>query len=187
MKRIILATIGGVIIIGGGATAIVLSSQPATDKHEDTQTRQHASELKDLGKAPDFELTTHEGETVTLADSESKIKVINSWATWCPFCKDELPDFARLQAQYPEHIAVIAINRGESREKSAGYVSSLPEKSQKITYALDPQDSFYQRIGGFTMPETLFVDEENVIRIHKRGPMEFEEMKEKTEKLLNRL
>ena len=34
------------------------------------------------------------------------------------------------------------------------------------------------------MPETLFVDGDGRIRIHKRGPMSIEEMREKVESIL---
>ena len=35
------------------------------------------------------------------------------------------------------------------------------------------------------MPETLFVDAEGNIRVHKRGPMKLDEMVEKVESILN--
>jgi len=48
----------------------------------------------------------------------------------------------------------------------------------------DPNDSFYKSIGGFAMPETLFIDGEGNIRLHKRGPMTYEEMKVAVEKII---
>ena len=39
-------------------------------------------------------------------------------------------------------------------------------------------DSFYKSIGGFSMPETIFVSSNGDLLRHKRGPMKFEEMKE---------
>jgi len=64
--------------------------------------------------APDFSLEDLDGNMVSLSDFRGQNLVINSWATWCPFCVTELPDFAALQKEFGDQIVVIAINRQES-------------------------------------------------------------------------
>ncbi len=142
------------------------------------------SERKLFDKVPEFSLNDFEGNIVSLSDSEGKIRVINSWATWCPFCVEELSDFARLQEEFGDVIVVITIDRAESLEKAKGFMDEVGV-TERIVTLLDSKDSFYKSIGGFSMPETLFVDGEGNIRVHKRGPMEFEEMKEKVESISN--
>ena len=115
---------------------------------------------------------------VALSDFSGKIIVVNSWAVWCPFCKKELGDFARLQEEFKNDIVVVAIDRQESLKIAKGFTDS-EGITRDLIFLLDPSDSFYRSIGGFSMPETIFVDKEGNIVIHKRGPMEFEEMKEK--------
>lgn len=134
-------------------------------------------------KVPDFTLNDYNGNKVSLSDFEGKVLVINSWASWCPFCIDELDDFGELQEEFESDIVVIAIDRAESLERTKSFSDKLGV-TDKILFLLDPRDSFYQSIGGFSMPETLFVDKEGNIRFHKRGPMRFDEMKEKVSSLL---
>jgi len=76
-----------------------------------------------------------------------------------------------------DEVAVIAIDRAESLEKAREFTDSIGV-TDKFVFLLDPKDSFYKDIGGFSMPETIFVDKTGNIRLHKRGPMDFEEMKE---------
>lgn len=134
-------------------------------------------------QVPQFSLKDYNGNEIELEDLQGKILVINSWAVWCPFCREELSDFIKLQQEFQEEIIVIAINRAESLEKGKGFTDSIGI-TDEIIFLLDPSDSFYASIGGFSMPETLFVDRQGNIKIHKRGPMQFEEMKEKIISLL---
>ncbi|MCH8556573.1 MAG: TlpA family protein disulfide reductase [Balneolia bacterium] len=54
----------------------------------------------ELKPAPDFTLTDMEGNPFTLSEQRGKIVVLNIWATWCPPCREEIPDFMELQAEF---------------------------------------------------------------------------------------
>lgn len=134
------------------------------------------SETRPNDLAPSFSLEDYSGVVVSSSNFDGTIQVINVWSSWCPFCVKELPDFVRLQKEFPD-IAVIAINRGESLETAKDFTDNLGI-SDRMTFLVDEESSYYKSIGGFSMPETLFVDEDGNIFLHKRGPMTFEEMKE---------
>ena len=50
--------------------------------------------------APPWELKSLEGKAVKLSDFKGKVVVLNFWATWCPPCREEIPDLVSLQKQY---------------------------------------------------------------------------------------
>lgn len=50
--------------------------------------------------APDFVLETLGGETFRLSEQEGRVVVVNFWATWCPPCREEIPDFIQLQEEF---------------------------------------------------------------------------------------
>ena len=156
------------------------SGQPTNTTQE---TKDDGGTSKKFDKAPDFQLKDYNGNEVRLSDFQGKVAVVNSWAVWCPFCRDELDDFGALQEEFKDTIVVIAIDRAESLEKAKGFTDSLGV-TDKMVFLLDPRDSFYQSIGGFSMPETIFVDKEGNIRIHKRGVMELSEMRERVLSIL---
>lgn len=130
----------------------------------------------DLERLSEFALTDYEGKVVHLADFTGKPLVVNTWAAWCPFCRKELPDFATLQKEFPS-IVVIAIDRAEPLSSAKGYTDELGI-SDKMFFLLDSSDDFYKNIGGFSMPETIFVDSSGAIVFHKRGPMTLDEMRQ---------
>jgi thiol-disulfide isomerase/thioredoxin len=135
-----------------------------------------------LKQAPSFNLKDYEGNLVSLSDFAGRPVVVNSWAAWCPFCRKELPDFAEVQKEFGDQVVVIAIDRAESLEKAKQYSDELGV-TEDLVFLLDPNDSFYADIGGFTMPETIFVDREGLIREHKRGPLTVDDFREKVASL----
>lgn len=46
--------------------------------------------------APDFSLSNNLGSTHALSDFADKTVVLNFWASWCPPCKEEMPDFEQV-------------------------------------------------------------------------------------------
>lgn len=53
----------------------------------------------DTAAAPDFTVYDADGNKVALSDFKGEPVVVNFWASWCPPCKAELPDF---EAAYQE-------------------------------------------------------------------------------------
>lgn len=181
MKKV-LVTIGIIIIAALGWLVISRTGQNQNTSPAVTAVPEKTSTASE--KAPDFHLQDYNGKTVSLADFAGKPLVINSWASWCPFCRQELPDFVAAQKEFGDKVAIIAIDRAESLGVAKGYTDQQGTTNNLI-FLLDPSDLFYQAIGGFSMPETIFVDKNGNIIDHKRGPMDINEIRQKIQKLIS--
>lgn len=171
MKKIIIGLV--VIIAVIGIIAATRNKQgPANDVSSNQSDTVPQLALKDLS-----------GKAVALADFKGKTLVVNAWAAWCPFCRQELPDFAAVQKELGDKVVIIAVDRAESVDTQKRYTDELGVTNDLI-FLQDPGDSFYQAIGGFSMPETIFVDKDGNIRDHKRGPMDAAEIRQRIEKIL---
>ncbi|MBP5210528.1 MAG: TlpA family protein disulfide reductase [Bacteroidales bacterium] len=56
--------------------------------------------LQQKTPAPDFTMTTSTGEEITLSDFKGSYVVLDFWATWCPDCRKENPEFKKLQERF---------------------------------------------------------------------------------------
>lgn len=48
-------------------------------------------------KLANLVVTTPQGQPASLSQWQGKVRVVNFWATWCPPCREEMPEFSRVQ------------------------------------------------------------------------------------------
>jgi cytochrome c biogenesis protein CcmG, thiol:disulfide interchange protein DsbE len=57
--------------------------------------------------APDFSLEDLTGEVVTLKQYREQIVLLDFWATWCPPCRQSIPELVNVQRKYGDQGVVI--------------------------------------------------------------------------------
>lgn len=152
--------------------------------HQERQA-QERDVAKTLGTDESVQYTSFGGEAVALEQFDDRVRVVNSWASWSPHSRAELPRLDRLAEEYADQgVAVIAINRNEDPARAERFVEKL-DGVDNIQFLMDGEDIFYDRTGGYAMPETLFYDTAGNIVKHVRGDMSYEEMVTHVEAALN--
>ena len=100
---------------------------PTTAPPETVAPETAPPETEDPNKntAPDFPVLDADGNTVRLSDMFGKPVVINFWATWCPPCKRELPDFDRLCREYGDRVVFMMVNLTDGRRDTVDGTKNL--------------------------------------------------------------
>ena len=117
--------------------------------------------------APDFALKTPQGETINLADyvnrddKTGKPVVLNYWASWCGPCRLETPELQNASLKFKNQVAFLGINQGESAQIVSEFALSYG-----LTYPLlvDEDNTVYREYGINSLPTTIFIDREGVVR-----------------------
>ena len=124
--------------------------------------------------APDFTLFDIDGNEVSISDFRGKKVFLNFWATWCPPCKEEMPDMQLFHKQEEENdIVVIAVNIGESKSKVKDFIDS---KGYEFITLLDSEKEIAKLYNVNAIPTTFFIGRQGEIIKSKRGGMELEDM-----------
>ncbi len=73
--------------------------------------------------APDFTLTTLDGDSLTLSDYQGQVVLVNFWASWCPPCNAEVDDLnAYYEAHKDEGFTIIGVNVEDTPEDAKAFV-----------------------------------------------------------------
>ena len=118
--------------------------------------------------APDIEMVDFEGAAFALQDYQGTPVVLNFWATWCPFCVAEMPDFERVHQRVGADVAFLGVNL----QDDPGQANRLVGETG-VTYRLaaDPTGVVYGAFGGTSMPTTVFIDADGTVREVVAGQM----------------
>lgn len=141
------------------------------------------STLPVLGKAPEWSLLDVDGRPVKASDFKGKVVVIDFWATWCPPCRREIPDYIAWQKKYAERGLVIL---GFSVDEIPSSKVKAFGAQMKINYPLVMADAkTADAFGGIEgLPTAFVIDREGNIRHRKVGLAEAEAYEKLIESLL---
>ena len=121
-----------------------------------------------IGKtAPEFQLQSLDGQSISLSSLRGKPVLINFWATWCGPCRMEMPYMQEIHDEWSgEGLVMLAINIGESSDLVGQFM-----KNQGLSFPvlLDMQGEVAKQYGVRAIPTTFFIDKGGIIREKKIG------------------
>jgi peroxiredoxin len=121
--------------------------------------------------APALSLSALGGDPISLSDLRGKMVLVNLWATWCPFCEAEMPEFeAYYQAHGGDDFTVVAIAIGDKDSEVQGFIQHI-----NLTFPiwLDPKSESYRAFRNNHLPSSYVIDASGTVRFAWNGPTSY--------------
>jgi len=109
-----------VFVVGLLAVAFAVRSPHhvvATGKHSrpgDTGTQIVIRFANNPQPMPPFLLSDLNGEVISTASWRGKVVLLNFWATWCPPCRDEIPEMVELSKRFKDRLQIVGVSMDDS-------------------------------------------------------------------------
>ncbi len=111
--------------------------------------------------APDFTLSTPQGETIRLSALRGRPVVVNFWASWCGPCRVEMPDFQAAARRYGDAAIFLGVNQGESAETITKFSAEMNVSYRLLVDESSHVSDLYQVDA---LPSTFFIDAAGVVQ-----------------------
>lgn len=165
------------LLLGLLVSLFIASCSDGTDQAQHASVNQNNSAKHDsrpqvINPAPDFTLNNIKGGKISLSDFKDQVVLINFWATWCPPCRAEIPEFINVYRDTStKGFAIIGIAL-DSKEYVDDFVDNFAV-NYPIAYGNEDVarvSTQYKNTQG-ALPYNVILDRDHNIVYAKPGPM----------------
>ncbi|UCZ54684.1 TlpA family protein disulfide reductase [Bacillus shivajii] len=117
-----------------------------------------------------------EEDEVQLSDFQGQFVVLNMWASWCPPCREEMPDLIKFHEDYSPkgNVDVVGINI-TTAERNEGDAEQFIEDFQiPFKNLMDVDGKVLNDYEVLYMPMTYIIDPDGRVSLRHRGHLTYE-------------
>jgi TonB family protein len=118
--------------------------------------------------APDFSITTVNGEFVTLEDLRGKVVLLDFWGTWCPPCRESTPSLVKYSKKHSSEVfTIVGIAVNEPSEQ--GWRDYIDKNKMEWPQYIDSSRKMSNLFKVNAYPTYITIDADGVIRDRRTG------------------
>lgn len=102
-----------------------------------------------------------DGTSISTANLQGKVILVNFWATWCPPCRAEMPDLVALQERYRDHLQIIGISEDEGDVSVVKAFAAEHHVNYPIVMVTPEIEQAFAGVSG--LPTTFVIDRDGFV------------------------
>jgi len=135
---------------GARASSSAQSGPPGDDK---TPVIRFVKNPEPAPPLPDRDIS---GAVVSKANWNGKVVLVNFWATWCPPCREEIPEMIALQSRYKDQLQIVGIS--EDDDPAANVKRFAQQRGINYPIVMATQEVVAAYGGVPALPTTFVID-----------------------------
>lgn len=189
LKWVIIAAAAVVLFVGVYFLYDNLKDKYAPDQFSDFQTNEQdesdepsvtsddSSQEDEIDySAPDFTVLDADENSVKLSDYFGKPIVLNFWASWCYYCKEEMPDFNQAYLDNSD-IQFMMVNVTDGSQETLSSAKKFIEDSEfEFPVFYDTELDAAITYGASGLPMTVFINKDGELVTYARGLLSAENL-----------
>jgi thiol-disulfide isomerase/thioredoxin len=116
-----------------------------------------------------------DGRVVSLEQLRGKVVLVNFWATWCPYCRHEMPAMEAFYQDYRgQGFEILALSQDDSADAVADFMA---RESYRFPVAMADASSAAAFGGVSRLPTSFVIDKQGVVRHKISGQVHYARLK----------
>ncbi len=117
--------------------------------------------LRDRQAVPAFNGVDVQGRPFSTSDYRNKVILVNFWATWCPPCREEIPDLIALQQKYKDQLQIIGISQDAGSADAVAQFAAEHRMNYPVAMTTPEIERLFPNV--YALPTSFLIDRDGRI------------------------
>ena len=117
--------------------------------------------LKERVEVPVFAAADLSGRQISTAEFKNKVILVNFWATWCPPCREEIPDLIALQDKYRDQLQIIGVSQDSGSPEQVARFAQAHHMNYPVVMSTPEIERLFPNV--YALPTSFLIDLEHRI------------------------
>ncbi len=113
-----------------------------------------------------------QGKPRDLRNFAGQVVLVNFWASWCPPCREEMPEFEDIQRKYGDRgLSILSVNLAEGKARIESFLQAWFPDGAPFIVLQDRNSQAYKHWRVRALPSSFLLDRHGRIRWVAVGPI----------------
>jgi thiol-disulfide isomerase/thioredoxin len=155
-RRLVLLVVAGLALLGMTRAFLPRTSAAALPARADDAKQPVIRFVKNPEMAPVLQAQDLLGKQVNKDNWGGKVVIVNFWATWCPPCREEIPELLELKKEFKDRLEIVGISEDDDPPESV--VKFAKQKGMNYPIVMATQELIDSYGGVAALPTSFLID-----------------------------